>query len=472
MQDSMDFMPKKWAVIPFGCILMAAASINFYIMPQFIVYKLCHNAFNQTVCSHLGSTQFRTEENYIFEKAAMWNALVNFAGLFPAVFTILPLGAMTDLVSKKKMLLLPAIFSIVSCLINLCASVFISLDLGFVALGSFLTCIFGEIYGSVMLCCAYTASVNSEHRTLAITLTMVGLWFGFSIGSLAINYLARYYGYPVAFLFAASSLIVDLLYAIIFIPPVDYIDNKCLEGEKNDFWNNFKKHTKGIWIHLISFIKKYFWHSKDNTILLLLIAAFFNLASYGGERALISLFLKHSPLSFKADQIGLYVSAFEFSRACGLVLLSLVIARYFHLSDYPLMFIANASMIITYAIISFSRTTVMLYLSIIPAFFQPFMSPAVRSKLTKLVAADEYGSVLSYIGLINVLSDLVMSTTANALFAATAKIYSGLSILLISVSSLICLGVLCYVFCAKERNGAATSAYDKLSNKENNNEER
>ena len=98
---------------------------------------------------------------------------------------------------------------------------------------------------------------------------------------------------------------------------------------------------------MIFFIKTYIWYSKDKIILLLLIAAFFNLASCGGERALISLFLKHSPLSLKEDQIGIYISAFEFSRASGLVLISLVVARYFLISDYTLMFIETVNMIIS-----------------------------------------------------------------------------------------------------------------------------
>ena len=457
----MDFISKKWAIIPFTFLQMVAMSSNLYIAPQFIVYKLCHNTYNQTVCSHLGQLKFKKEENYIFKKAATWNALVNFAGYFPSIFTLLPLGAMADLVSKKKMLLLPAIFNIVSSLINLCSSVFITLHMGFVVLAGFVTCIFGELLGCIMLCCTYTASANSDNRTLAITLTMAGVWLGFSIGSLILNYLTRYYGYSVAFLFVTSILIVDLLYALVLIPPIDTHSDKSSQGEKNSFWNNLKQHTKDTWIHLISFINKHIRHSKDNTILLLLIAAFFNLASYGGERALISLFLKHSPLSLKADQIGIYISAFEFSRASGLILLSLVVARYFHISDYTLMFIGTVNMIISYTIISSSQTTAMLYLSIISAFFQSFMSPAVRSKLTKLVGDGEYGSVLSFIAITNVISELVMSSTANALFAATAKIYSGLSILLMSVSSLVCLGVLCYVVCTRE-----SKTYEKLLAKE------
>ena len=468
----MDMISKKWAIVPFAFIQLVALSTNYYIVPQFIVYKLCHNTYNQTACSHLGQLKFKKEENYIFEQAAMWNALVHFAGYFPSIFTLLTLGAMADLVSKKKMLLIPAIFSIVSCLINLCSSVFITLHMGFVVLAGFTTCSFGEVHGCTMLCCAYAANANSDNRTLAITITMAGVWFGFSSGSLILNYLTRYYGYSVAFLFVTSILIVDLLYALVLIPPIDAHSDKSSQGEKSSFWNNLKQHTKDTWIHLISFINKHIWHSKDNTILLLLIAAFFNLASYGGERALISLFLKHSPLSLKADQIGIYIGAFEFSRASGLILLSLVVSRYFHISDYTLMFIGTVNMIISYTIISSSQTTVMLYLSIIPAMFQSFMSPAVRSKLVKLVGDEEYGSVLSFIAITNVISELIMSPTANALFAATAKIYSGLSILLMSVSSLVCLGVLCYVVCTKKSKATATNNYDKLATNEKNNADR
>ena len=475
IKDNMDMVPKHWAIVPFSFIQMVAHSTSFYIVPQFIVYKLCYNTFNQTACSNLDKIQFRREENYIFEKAAMWNALVNFAGFFPSIFIVLPLGAMTDLVSKKKMLLLPGIFSILSCLINLCSSVFITTHMGFIALASFVTCIFGDVHGCIMLCCAYAASANSHNRTLAMAMTMAGVWLGFSSGSLILNYLIRYYGYSIAFLFAVSSLIVDLLYALVFIPPIDDVndnDNKLFQEEKYSFWSSFKKHTKDTWIHLISFINKHIRHSKDNTVLLLLIAAFFNLASYGGERALISLFLKHSPLSLKEDQIGIYISAFEFSRASGLILLSLVVARYFHISDYTLMFIGTVNMIISYTIISSSQTKEILYLSIIPAMFQSFMSPAVRSKLVKLVGDEEYGSVLSFIAITNVTSELIMSPTANALFAATAKIYSGFSILLMSVSSLVCLGIMCYVVCTKKSKATAANDYQKVSTKQNKNEER
>ena len=58
---------------------------------------------------------------------------------------------------------------------------------------------------------------------------------------------------------------------------------------------------------------------------------------------------------------------------------------------------------------------------------------------------------------------LVMSVGANELFIATAKIYSGFSILLMSCSSLIAPIVLCYIVCIEKQKGANPSSHSELS---------
>ena len=105
--------------------------------------------------------------------------------------------------------------------------------------------------------------------------------------------------------------------------------------------------------------KKHRLLPKDNTLRLLLFATFFNEATYEGECALITLFLKHSPLNFKADKVGIYLTIFECSRAIGLILLAFVVNRHPKLSDYTLMFIGASSMIVNYTFLSFFTTTLM-----------------------------------------------------------------------------------------------------------------
>ena len=371
---------------------------------------------------------------------------------------------MTDLVSKKKMLLVPAIMSLISCLINLLSSIFITLHIGFLAFASFLTCMFGEIPGCIMLCCAFTATASASIRERTINMTMViaSVETGIATGSLIGNFLSRYYGYSSAFLFATVTTVVILLHALILIPPVDDVDEKTSHGEQHGLWNGFKEHTKDTWIHLVSFVKKHLLLPKDNTLRLLLFATFFNEATYGGERALITLFRKHSPLNFKADKVGFYLTIFECNRATGLVLLAFVVNRHPKLSDYTLMFIGASSMIVNYTFLSFSTTTLMVYLSTILAIPGSFMASTIRSQLTKIVPNEEHGISLSLLGLLDVLSFLIMSLAANALFAATASVYSGFSILLILLSNLAALIMLCYVFFTKERKGLNANDYSKV----------
>ena len=446
-----DMISKEWAVVPFAYFQMIALSTNSYIVPQLLISKVCHKTFNNTVCSHLGQPKFNSQENYAFSKAAEWNALVNFAGFFPATMLILPLGSMADLVSKRKILLLPAITCLISSLINLVSSFYITLHEGFLVLASFVLSINGEVPGTMLFCCSYSASARPGDRLLAITIVVASLECGLATGSLISNYLTRYYGYSSAFLLATVALVIGLLDVLVLIPPIDEADENSLDKEGSDAWSTFKEHIKETWRHLVSFAKMHFLNAKDKTMLLLLVAAFFNLATYGGERALITLFLKHSPLNLKADEIGIYLTLFELNRAIGPIVLAVVINRYIELSDYTVMFIGTISKILKYTVLSFSRTKLMAYLSTILACPAVLMGSAVRSQLIKLAGKEDQGVSLSFVGILSSSSVLVMSVGANGLFIATAKIFSGFSILLMSCSNLITLIVLSYIVCIMKR---------------------
>merc|ERR1712141_364964 len=359
------------------------------------------------------------------------------------------LGAMADLVSKRKVLLLLAMENLVSSLINLYSSMFVTLHMEFLVLASFVTSLFAEMPGSIMLCCAYASTASSDDRMFVLTMTMISNETGFGVGSLIGSYLARYFGFPSVFLFATTTLIVSLLYALIFIPPIDDADENPPKGEQYGVWNDLKKHTKETVFHLLSFIKERILHSKDNTILLLLIAAFFHYASHGGERALIAFFLKHSPLNLQPDKIGIYTMLLECSRIIGLIVLSTVVKTSFPDSEYILMFIGALTTIISFTFLSFSITTIMVYLSLIFGIPSGFMTTSVRSQLTKLVSSEENGIVLSFHGLLCGLSIFITSVGANGLFVATVKIYSGFSILLIALTNIVTVAILSYVIVTK-----------------------
>ena len=461
---AMDAVPKKWAIVPFTFFQIIALSTNIYIVPQLVISKVCYKMFNHTVCSQLGEPKFKTQENHVYNEAAAWNALINFAGFFPSLIIILPLGAMADLVSKKNMLFIPAIANLILSLINLFSAMFVTLHMGFLVLASFLLCVFADAPGLLMLCSIYATGASSEDRTLVLTAVISTCDFGFAAGGLIGNYLARYLGFSSVFLLVATELIICLLYTVILIPPLDVVDEKTSHGEQYDLWNNIKEHTKDTCLHLASFIKKHLLFSKDNTILLLVIAAFFNYASYGGERALITFFLKHSPLNFQPDKIGIYLTFYSCSRAIGLLVLVFLVKSCFPDSDYAQMLIGTVSMIICYTFLSFSKSLYMAIFSTIFAIPNSFTPPSVRSQLTKLVSAEESGVVLSLYGFCTGTSMFIMSVAANGLFVATVHIYSGFSILSMSFANLVAFVILCYIVCTKRQKGITISNYSKITN--------
>ena len=171
-------IPKKWAAMPLAFFQMVALSINFYIVPLFVVFKVCRKKFNATVCNQLGQSRFKDEEIRVYDEAAAWNALINFAGFFPALIIILPLGAMADLVSKRKVLLLLAMENLVSSLINLYSSMFITLHMEFLVLASFVTSLFAEMPGCIMLCCAYASTASSDDRMFVLTMIIISVETG------------------------------------------------------------------------------------------------------------------------------------------------------------------------------------------------------------------------------------------------------------------------------------------------------
>ena len=467
----MELIPTKWAVIPFIFIQMVSLSTLYYIVPQLVIFKVCYRTFNRTICSNLGQRKFRVEETRVFDEAAAWNAVIHFASLCPALIVTLPLGALTDLVSKKKMLLVPAIANLTSCLINLCCSIFMNTHVGFLAVSSFIASIYGEFYGCVMLCCVYSSSAtNSVDRTTVLTMVFISCEFGLGIGSLVGNYLLRYYGYASVFLLVGSGLVIGLLYAIVVIPPTDDVRQKSVKGEPFGVWNGLRLHVQDTCAHVLSFVHRRMLKSKDKTILLLFIAAFFYMASYGGERALLPLFLKHSPLSFTADKIGIYLTLNECSRAVGLIVLVPIFEKYLGSSDYTLMIIGSLSMFASLAGLSLSKTTLMAYLSINLGIPSLFFSPSVRSQLTKLVSNEEYGVALSFVGLVGNIGMLIMAVGSNGLFVATAKVYTGLSMLVMASTNLVSLAILLCIVCTKDRDGSRLDDCNKTSAREDRSE--
>ena len=93
---------------PFIFLYLVSLGANDSLFPQLVISKLCQERYNSTVCGNLASKQFKAEENVVYEQATTWNTIIFASVYIPSLFTVLPVGALPDVISKRKILFLPS----------------------------------------------------------------------------------------------------------------------------------------------------------------------------------------------------------------------------------------------------------------------------------------------------------------------------------------------------------------------------
>eukprot|EP00112_Aurelia_sp_Birch-Aquarium-sp1_P026695 Seg965.2 transcript_id=Seg965.2/GoldUCD/mRNA.D3Y31 product="Proton-coupled folate transporter" protein_id=Seg965.2/GoldUCD/D3Y31 len=438
---------------PFLYLYMLALGANLSVLPQLTVSKLCHKKYNNTVCSNLGSKQFKLEENVVFKEAATWNTVIFLSVYIPAMFGILPTGALSDLVCKRRILLLPPVATILQCILFICCARYQSMHVGLLAFGASMTSSFGDIQGTVMMAYTYMAGVTKgdNHRTLRMAILEGSLFLGQGLGSYAAGILLKTSGFEAAFLFSLSASLANILFIVLLLPEIP----KSEGGEVNDS-ENFQPISaicrkclgliKQANVNVIVFAKKYFPSPRGRVIVLLLAAAFLVNSAVLGESVIITLFVKHSPLRLSPQQIGLYYFILHTTRGIGICILAVIAAKLFKPSDCVVITIGLCSLIATHTSLAFATTKEMLYGFTMFSIAFPYAMSGIRAYLTKMVTYEEHGTALSFVALVSLIGVNIMTFAANALFKATAQIFPGFSILLLSSASFIALFIIASLF--------------------------
>ena len=436
----------KWSVAsePFLFFYMFAFGANVSLLPQMILSKICHNDFNATVCDALGKKAFMEEEKYTYRKAATWDMILFASAYIPAVFTILPVGATSDMMCRKKILVFPVTLVFIQTLVYLLCAIFRDSHIGFLAFGASITSLHGEIQGAVVLAYAYMASLSLTHhdRTFRMAILEGSIFLGQGLGSYITGLLAEYFNFVAAYLLTLLTSLVNILFVVLILPASPPVRTNTLEAE--DCNESDLKSGKSAFLVLCRFIESHII-KPDTVVLLLLIAACFANSAVLGENTILTLFLKYHPLNFTAEQVGLYYLMLHCIRGFGISCLAVALSKWLHLSDYTLIIIGLLSLAATHVSLSFASTTPMLYGFILFSLAYPFALSAIRAKLTKVVSQDEQGTVLSCVGVLSLIGVTIMTFAANSLFRAAAVIFPGFSILLLSFASLIALAIVLYL---------------------------
>eukprot|EP00112_Aurelia_sp_Birch-Aquarium-sp1_P000992 Seg1095.20 transcript_id=Seg1095.20/GoldUCD/mRNA.D3Y31 product="Proton-coupled folate transporter" protein_id=Seg1095.20/GoldUCD/D3Y31 len=179
----------KFSTEPFLFLYMFATAVHYPLIPVLLISKACHQAYNKTVCSNLQMIAYKHEEKVVYVHATGWNTLYAVVHFIPALVFILPFGSLSDLVSKKKLLMIPALALLLQSVTFAFCAFYQSLPIALLLLGGSLPGFHGSAQGTIALSNSYMAdripangNPNADGNPFGTISFGVGVWYIFCGG--------------------------------------------------------------------------------------------------------------------------------------------------------------------------------------------------------------------------------------------------------------------------------------------------
>ncbi len=451
---------------PYIAMTLFVFSTNSLVLPMMVEHRVCLNNYNSTICQHLGSNGLKTVQNDIQQEAARWLAFLPLSALIPSFFVVLIMGPLSDVIGKKKLMILPPlIYFIQSCIFITLCSIKSSFTPAVYFIPYCLTGAFGDFAGVTLLCAAYMADLTkSEERTLRFMI-MESASLTSAISAAGITGLTlSYFGYIGTFSVNAVVCVINLVYTVFVLPQEESIKQlDQYETTENivdiDYSTKMQLTENTVLLHsecstktsLFAFIRTasnlqscfkkikntFCTNGIGKPIACLLTLLLLTIFTNAGEVYIGILFMKHAPFNLSPLEIS-YLSMVSYVlRAIGVVTVPYICVRAFKLKDTSIVIVGFISQILYFSTFAFAVNTRMLFAVQVMSLALMVSSPTIRVMLSKLVGSGQHGTVVAAGAAIDVLSAIASSSLSNIIYSATVKIFTGISFLVLAFVALI-----------------------------------
>ncbi len=202
------------ATEPYLFLYFITYGVSFTVTPQLIISKVCHGIYNDTVCENISTGNYKNQEKIVYDKAASWN-IINFSAVYiPSAFNTLLIGALSDIVGKKKLLLIVPIFTTLQSIVYMLSACNVSTSLWLLVFGTCLTSVFADVSGAVMLAFSYLADVTSadENRTARMNILAAMMFLSIGASSYCSGILLKRYGFIGAFTLSTAASVANFIF--------------------------------------------------------------------------------------------------------------------------------------------------------------------------------------------------------------------------------------------------------------------
>ncbi|OUC46141.1 putative transporter, major facilitator family protein [Trichinella nativa] len=429
--------------------------VHFPVLQAFI-YEKAYITIYKNASDVWSDKEHSTEDTLPVQTLANHTFLLSTVCLLlPSLFVTAVCGSLSDIHSRKRILLFPFIGLILSDINYIIQSICMKMNIYLILLSDILFGLFGgfsSILGTMFSFCARLPAENRNSCHIATIEAFIG--FGGTLGFIAAGLLHRSCSYLIIFSINTAIHVVILAYLCLRI--AKHHDQITAEASENGHHaSNFTRQFSNVELTMAVVVLFYHW-------LPFVFLIFYPAVS---AQSIMFYYFKHK-FDWMITEYGFFRGVY-YGAGSFMVLLIYPQLKAKGLSDLILATIGLIARSLGCLCLGLSPNGWIACITLIFFMFNRFNATGLRFILSDETAVHEQGKIFAIVAMAEAIIGMLASIVFNSLFPITLTFYSGFCHILISL--LFIMPLMCVFMISRFRKSSTTSRKDGTTNGENEN---
>jgi len=387
------------------------------VVRLYIYHTTCHELYGNETCRKLDENQDieliiqSTVANYIMGYKVLLN--------LPAILLGLFCGSWSDKVGRKLPVMLPCVGTIIAVILFLTSMIPGVPTILFVLLGGAVRGAFGKSAVITMALHSYVSDTScKDDRTQRLAGLLAMNFFGYFVGSLVTGTMMEVVGFHIVFGLVAVLNCLCFFIALSCMKP-SLPKTKEEKQNKNPFMLSNIKDS-------FTFVTRPRKDKRRCHLLIMFATVFLNQSFKSGETDVLLLFVERSPLHWSSSLYGYLLAADYICMGLGVLVILPLLVNYLRFDDVTLLILGIVARCGRLIFLACSRTTWMVFLSVVIGIPAGYFVSASKSIISKTVGEDEIGKAFSLLSCGETVSNLLGTVLLTTIYQYTSPIYPGI----------------------------------------------